>query len=151
MAQDCPFLTENVRVYLRDVLDHLQMCLGKLDVARRNINQTYSNYATKFHLDIAKATKKTQFFTNQITIFATIWAPVSFISGLFGMNVKIPGQSLNNLYSFFAIVSFLIILTLVMLLYFRKELMGRVKEQAKILERASKEEALMDLESYDTL
>jgi Mg2+ and Co2+ transporter CorA len=89
VSQEIRFLSKNVTVYLRDVLDHLQICLEKLEDARENLNQTHSNYLTMVQTDIAEASVRTDTFMDRITVFAALWSPLTLISGLWGMNVSI--------------------------------------------------------------
>ena len=42
-------------------------------------------------------------------------------TGLFGMNVQVPGQLFDNLYWFFGILVFMIVIAVLMCVYFRRQ------------------------------
>ncbi|KAL9652478.1 hypothetical protein ABK040_000050 [Willaertia magna] len=119
-----PFIEQNVQIYLRDVLDHLTYCCDRLEMARDSLNQCHSNYLTRVQIEIAQNSQKTDAFMNRITVFASIFGPLSVISGIWGMNVKVPGQAdvENNLYWFFGICGFMVVLSLVLIILLRKQL-----------------------------
>lgn len=52
---------------------------------------------------------------NRLTVIATILSPSVLVSGLFGMNVPVPGQDSGSLWWFFGIVGCMIILTLIII------------------------------------
>lgn len=54
-----------------------------------------------------------------VSIFALIFMPASFITGMFGMNIEIP-DAYNNKYFFWIVMSFIVISTVSLYVYFRK-------------------------------
>jgi Mg2+ and Co2+ transporter CorA len=89
LSQELKFISEIVKVYLRDVLDHLAICIDKLELARENLMHTHSNYLTKVQIEIAQSSSRTDDFMNRITVLAAIIAPLTLVSGLWGMNVQV--------------------------------------------------------------
>jgi len=65
-------------------------------MARDSLNQSHTNYLTRVQIEIAQSSQKTDAFMNRITVFASIFGPLSVISGIWGMNVKVPGQDVDN-------------------------------------------------------
>ena len=54
-----------------------------------------------------------------LTIIATIFMPLSFIAGLYGMNFKyIPELELR--WGYFGVLGIMLVITLLMLIYFKK-------------------------------
>lgn len=121
-VQPIRFISKPVQLYLRDVLDHLKSCLDKLEVARENLNQTHNNYMTKVQIEIAAASSRTDAFMNRITVIAALLGPLTLISGIFGMNVKVPGQDVDNLYWFYGLNGFMVIFALTLIILLRKKL-----------------------------
>jgi Mg2+ and Co2+ transporter CorA len=115
------FISDHVRFYLRDVMDHLEICLEKLEVARENLAQAHNNYMTKVQIDIFEASGRTDDLMNRITLMAAFWGPVNLIAGMWGMNVKVPGQIYNNLYPFFGLFCSMTIITLLLMIMFRNK------------------------------
>ena len=50
---------------------------------------------------------------SRVTVLATIFVPLHLVTGLFGMNVEVPGQEVDGLAWFFGIVGFFLAFTLV--------------------------------------
>jgi magnesium transporter len=61
---------------------------------------------------------KTNEIMKVLTIFSTVLLPLTFITGLFGMNVNLPEQ--DNPYAFIVLVIGMIILIFTLLFYFKK-------------------------------
>ncbi|KAI5289200.1 CorA metal ion transporter [Ascosphaera acerosa] len=45
----------------------------------------------------------------KLTVLGTIVLPMNIITGMWGMNVKVPGQEIDNLYWFFSITAGLVV------------------------------------------
>jgi magnesium transporter len=65
--------------YYRDVQDHVARVLDQLDAARDLINNARDTH-------IAMATNRQQEAAKQLTLVATIFLPLTFITGFFGQN-----------------------------------------------------------------
>lgn len=61
---------------------------------------------------------KTNEIMKVLTVFSTILLPLTFITGLFGMNVKIPMG--DNPLSFTFLIGFMLVLIILLLFYFKK-------------------------------
>jgi Mg2+ and Co2+ transporter CorA len=123
-SQPIKFLSHTVQLYLRDVLDHLQICLEKLEVARENLNQTHNNYLTKVQIEIAEASGRTDEFMNRITVIASLLGPLTLVSSIWGMNVKVPGQDDPSLKWFFGINCGMLVLALILVIFLRNKLIS---------------------------
>jgi magnesium transporter len=128
-GKNAEHFTENIRIYIRDVLDHLHQCMEKLDIIQKTLNDAQSNFVTRFQIERAKSGRATQTFTNQMTLVAGIWGIGSLIAGLWGMNIHVPGQSTSGLYWFHGITSFLVLVALLLVIYFWNELVPDVKQK----------------------
>lgn len=124
-SQPIRFLSHNVQLYLRDVLDHLQICLEKLEVARENLNQAHNNYLTKVQIEIAEASSRTDAFMNRITVIASLLGPLTLISSVWGMNVKVPGQDDDGYWWFFGICAGMLVVTLILAILLRNKLISK--------------------------
>ncbi len=72
-------LKPELTVYFRDVHDHLLRAMEQIDITRELVNST---------LDIHLATEghKQNEVTKQLTIIATIFLPLTYVTGFFGQN-----------------------------------------------------------------
>ena len=61
---------------------------------------------------------KTNEIMKVLTVFSTVLLPLTFITGLYGMNVRLPKQ--NNPYSFTVLIVGMLLLIVALLFYFKK-------------------------------
>jgi magnesium transporter len=124
VSQELEYLSNTIQVYMRDVLDHLANAIDKLESSKENLNHTHSNYLTKVQIDIAEASMRTDDFLNRMTVIAALFVPLTLVSGIWGMNVWVPGQDVETLEWFFGIVCSLLVFSLVVIIYLRKRLVN---------------------------
>ena len=111
--RDNPFIHQDSRVYVRDVLDDVIRNLEKSEVVRDMLTNAQSNY-------LAQLANQTNEVMKTLSIVATIMMPLSLLTGLFGMNVRVPGQGVENLVWFGCLVLFMIVVAVGLLMVFRK-------------------------------
>ena len=109
---DSPYISRSVRAYFSDVQDHLIRVRDRAD--------SYSDFiSTLQNVHVALVTSRTNDVMKTLTIIATIMLPLTFVTGIFGMNMVLhpylkgwPGW----------LGSFLLMLIIMagMLLYFRR-------------------------------
>jgi magnesium transporter len=75
------FLCEEVRVYLRDTTDHCAQLVDVLDSNRELINGLLNTY-------LSIASNRTNEVMKVLTIMASIFIPLTFVAGIYGMNFK---------------------------------------------------------------
>ena len=81
-----PRLTEETRLYLRDVYDHLIQCVELLET----YHELSMNLADMVNSNIANRVNDVM---KVLTVIATIFIPISFLASVFGMNfMNIPGR-----------------------------------------------------------
>lgn len=78
---DSPLITQGTRVYLRDVYDHTVQILDIIENFRDVVAGMLDIYLSSLSNRMNAAMKV-------LTIIATIFIPLSFIAGIFGMNFK---------------------------------------------------------------
>jgi len=119
-----PLVSDETRVYLRDVHDHTIQILDLVD----NYRDTVTGI-TEVHL--ASVSQRTNEIMKVLTIIATIFIPLTFIVGVYGMNFD-PDRSPWNMpelrwyWGYVLVWLVMIAATAAMLVYFyRKGWMGR--------------------------
>jgi len=112
---DAEFVEAMERPYYHDVNDHVERVLDQLDAAKELVTKTL-----EVHLGLAA--QRQGEVTRQLTIIATVFLPLSFITGFFGQNF---GFLVNEIASPWLFVSLGIgsqILTLAILfVYFKRK------------------------------
>ena len=99
-------------IYFRDIYDHLVRLQDMTDILREIITGALDIYLNSTSLRLNEIMKA-------LTIVSTVFLPLSFITGLFGMNfIHIPGAGTQL--GFYITCGLLIVLGILMLIYFKK-------------------------------
>jgi magnesium transporter len=108
-----PLLTPEVQPFYRDLLDH---CNGLLDFLEGLKDQS----ASLMELTMALADRQNNEVMKVLTIIATIFIPLTFVAGIYGMNFeKMP--ELHWDYGYPAAIALMVVAALFMLRFFRKK------------------------------
>ena len=103
-------LSETTLTYFRDVYDHCAQIIDLLETYREiaaALTETYMAVVSNRMNEIMKV----------LTVITTIFIPLSFLAGVFGMNMPIPGNEWIGTYPVFWMVC--IVIALAMLGWFR--------------------------------
>jgi len=99
------------RLYFRDLVDHVNQILDGID----NQRDMLSNMEALYH---AEASNRLNNVMRLLTVISTIFIPLSFIVGLYGMNFdNMPELHTQN--GYFILLGLMFCMTLGMLVYFR--------------------------------
>jgi magnesium transporter len=104
------FLPENLELYFDDLVDASERIWDLLDNFKEvveGLESTNESVISHKQNDVLRV----------LTVIATIMLPLTLITGIFGMNVRVPGQ--DEIVPFWAIVGILFALGVSMLGYFR--------------------------------
>jgi magnesium transporter len=119
MRGDSPLVKNNTRIYFRDVYDHTIQVIDNIENFRDMASGMLDIY-------LSSMSNKLNEIMKVLTIIATIFIPLTFIAGLYGMNFKTDLSpwnmpELSSYYGYPAILSVMATIGIVMLLYFRKK------------------------------
>lgn len=120
VLSNTPFMKERTKVRMKEVVDHLEWCLERLESAKDALSHTASTHMMHIQVEIARAASRTASFINRFSFYGGIAAPIMLIISWFGMNVRVPGQEFDNLTFFFGILAFMMILAIGLLIVMRK-------------------------------
>ena len=83
--EPCPHIKQETRIYLRDAYDHTRQLFDQLDAHRETA-------VALMDLHLARINQRMNEVIKVLTIISTIFLPLSFITGFFGMNFRfLPG------------------------------------------------------------
>ncbi|MDP1822009.1 MAG: magnesium/cobalt transporter CorA [Archangium sp.] len=103
-----PQVQERTTIYFRDVFDHLVRIYEQIEAARDLVGSVVEAY-------LSQVANRTNDVTKQLTIFASIFMPLSFLVGFFGQNFDVLGGPV-----FFAIMlGTIVALPVAMVFWFR--------------------------------
>jgi magnesium transporter len=93
-----------IGLYLGDIQDHVVTMMSNLSHFEKMLSRSHANYLAQLTADNIGQGNQTNKILSKITILATILVPLNLISGLFGMNVPVPGRTSTGLGWFFGII-----------------------------------------------
>ncbi|KAJ5910578.1 hypothetical protein N7504_005221 [Penicillium tannophilum] len=91
-------------LYLGDVQDHLVTTLSVLGHIDEIIGRSQGNCLAQLSATNLRVSLTVNSVMSKVTIMATIFVPCHLVTGMFGMNVVVPGQDTKGLSWFFGIV-----------------------------------------------
>ena len=109
---ESPLLTENTSIYLRDVYDHTIQIIDAIESFRDMV-------AGMLDIYLSSVSNRMNAVMKVLTIIATLFIPLTFIVGVYGMNLQMPETKWRYSYA----VVWCVMLTIAggMLVYFRKK------------------------------
>lgn len=110
---DNDLVQANTRPYLRDVFDHVSQILDSTDSYR----ELLSNIEALYQAEVANRLNNVM---RLLTVISTIFIPLSFVAGVYGMNFKHMPE-LQWRYGYFVILGLMFIAMIGMLIYFRRK------------------------------
>jgi Mg2+ and Co2+ transporter CorA len=117
------FRRELTVAYFRDVYDHVVMMIQKLQIMNEVLTSLEETYLAKISIEMAKTSNEVNDVMKKLTLFASIIVPMTFISGVFGMNISIPwqtpGDDTGSLSAFVGIVVFMVVFAILSVAIFK--------------------------------
>ncbi len=113
MREKYPFIQKGTLVFFRDLYDHILQVIDGIEYQRETASGLMDTYLTTVSNRMNEVMKV-------LTMIATIFIPLSFIVGLYGMNFRYMPE-LEWKYSYFILLGILIVVVGGMLMFFRKK------------------------------
>ncbi len=104
---------ESTAVFLRDVYDHTTQVMDSIESYRDILSGMLDIYLSLMSNRMNEVMKL-------LTIIATIFIPITFIAGVYGMNFKYMPE-LEWKWGYFVSIVLMFVIAIIMLLYFRKK------------------------------
>jgi len=111
--REFPLIDEQVAYRFRDVHDHLVRIADESMFFQDRITSLLD-------ANLAIVSNQLNAIMKILTIIATVFMPLTFITGLYGMNVDLPHFGLGGLTMFWVLMGVMIGIVLIMLSYFRR-------------------------------
>ena len=110
---ELPGMTEEDERYFRDVYDHAIRVIDQLDAARDLVNNA-------LEINLSIVANRQNAIVKQLTVIATIFLPLTFITGFFGQNFGFLVSRIGSTASFWLLGIGAQVFALVALLWFFK-------------------------------
>eukprot|EP00667_Euglena_gracilis_P007605 EG_transcript_7682 len=91
------FIAPQMKLYLRDVYDHIQCCSQRLNFAQEVLSQANSNYVALISIEEAHLANRMNILLGRLTLITVVFIPFNVSAGLFGMNVQVPMRDIPGL------------------------------------------------------
>jgi magnesium transporter len=112
IREPCVYVTETVRLYWRDPLDHCAQLVDVIDSQREVVNGLMNMY-------LSVLSNKTNEVMKVLTIMASIFIPLTFLAGIYGMNFEYMPE-LRVRWAYPALLIIMALAVAVMLFYFHR-------------------------------
>jgi magnesium transporter len=118
IRDECEFISDTVRVYLRDTYDHIVQTSEAVESARELVGGLMGTY-------LSVVSNRMNEVMKVLTIIASIFIPVTFLAGVYGMNFDHMPE-LHQRWAYPSLIAVMVIIGVGMLVYFwRKGWLGR--------------------------
>lgn len=107
------FINVSIKKYLEDLEDHILTLNENAHVSLESVDNLFNVYSNNL-------SNRTNEIMKTLTIFSAIFIPLSFVTGIFGMNfTNFP--ILQNTYGLIIFAAICLVIPTIMLLYFKKK------------------------------
>ncbi len=110
---DSPLISESAGIYFRDLLDHALVIIDSLETFRDILAGLLDTY-------LSSVSNKLNKIMQVLTIIATIFMPLTFLAGIYGMNFKFMPE-LEWRWGYFGVLGIMLAIALTMIYYFKKK------------------------------
>jgi magnesium transporter len=106
-------IQESTRIYLRDVYDHTIQVIDSVETFRDMLSGMHDTY-------LSSISNRMNEIMKVLTIIATIFIPLTFVAGIYGMNFKFMPE-LDWRWGYFAVWLIMVAVAVLMIFYFKKK------------------------------
>ncbi|MDD4956863.1 MAG: magnesium/cobalt transporter CorA [Candidatus Omnitrophica bacterium] len=110
---DFPGIKKHTKIYFRDVYDHTIQVVDTLEAMRDMVSGILEVY-------LSSLSNKMNEVMKVLTMFATVFIPLTFIAGVYGMNFKYMPE-LEWQWGYFAVLGIMGLVGVTMLVYFKRK------------------------------
>ncbi|MBW0480220.1 hypothetical protein O181_019935 [Austropuccinia psidii MF-1] len=91
----------DIGLYLSDIQDHLVTMTQNLNHYEKILSRSHSNYLAQISIEMTDANNQINDVLSKLTALGSILVPMNLVTGLWGMNVHVPGQDITEGYAWF--------------------------------------------------
>lgn len=106
-------IVQSTQIYLRDVYDHTIQIIDTVETYRDMLSGMHDTY-------LSSISNRMNEIMKVLTIIATIFIPLTFIAGIYGMNFEFMPE-LGWKWAYFAVWGVILGIALIMIFYFRRK------------------------------
>jgi magnesium transporter len=110
---DSKFIQKKIHSFFKDLLDLSTQAMEAVEIYYNMTN----DYLNIYHANVGNRTNDVM---KVLTIFASIFIPLTFIAGVYGTNFDVLPE-LHFKYSYFIMLAVMLVIAVVMLLFFKRK------------------------------
>ncbi len=110
---DSPLISESTGIYFKDIFDHVIAVIDSVETFRDMLSGMLDIYLSSVSNRLNQVMKV-------LTIIATIFMPLTFLAGVYGMNFQYMPE-LTWRWGYFGVLGIMLVIALSMVYYFRKK------------------------------
>lgn len=110
---DSPLICESTGIYFKDIYDHVIAIIDSVETFRDMLSGMLDIYLSSVSNRLNEVMKV-------LTIIATIFMPLTFLAGVYGMNFKFMPE-LEWRWGYFGVLGLMLVIALYMINYFKKK------------------------------
>jgi len=119
-------IPKHIQLYLQNVSDHVVRSDQKLKLARATIGSLNEAYLAKVSIELSEAANRMNVVMRRLSALSAVFLPLTLVSGIFGMNVRVPGMigmpgTPDGFQWFVGIMIFMVLVALGIALSFKKK------------------------------
>jgi magnesium transporter len=107
-----PYMGEDARTYLRDTHDHMSQIMGRVDFCREVVVGLMDLY-------LSNMSHRQNEIMKVLTLMASIFIPLTFIAGIYGMNFENMPE-LGTRFGYFGVLAVMAVMAILLVGYFRR-------------------------------
>ncbi|QGR00275.1 magnesium/cobalt transporter CorA [Paenibacillus psychroresistens] len=111
--QNLPFMSNEADVYFIDIYDHISRVVDSLDSYRESLTGL-------LELQMGMKSDRMNEIMKTLTIISSIFLPLTFIVGLYGMNFRVMPE-LDWAYSYPIVICVMFVITALMVIYYKRK------------------------------
>lgn len=109
---DSPFIDDSINIFIRDLYDHTIQIMDMVDTYRDMLNGLQDLFLSEVSFRMNKVMQL-------LTLISTIFIPLSFLAGIYGMNFEFIPE-LQFKYGYFVLIGVMACLAFGLLIYFKR-------------------------------
>lgn len=112
LREQTPFFSDRVKVFLRDTHDHIAQIVELIDSSREMASDLAEAY-------LSNVSHRTNEIMKVLTLMASIFIPLTFVAGIYGMNFEHMPE-LHPRHGYFLVLGVMSVLAIGMTVFFRR-------------------------------
>ena len=113
VREETPLITDETNVFFRDAYDHVLQVIDTTETFRDMVSGMLDTY-------LSSVSNRMNEVMKVLTIIATIFIPITFVAGIYGMNFEVMPE-LHWAWGYFGALGVMAAIVLVMVLFFRNK------------------------------